>query len=172
MTSSKWVKHMADLQDLYRQIILDHARNPQGRGLIGSLQDGGVAQSHQVNPTCGDEITLRAHVMRDRSGDVRILDVSWEGQGCSISQASSSVMTELVIGQTLTQVEDLAAAFRSLMDTRGGTVDPQVEEQLGDAAAFAGVSKFPARVKCALLAWIALRDALLKATPVEGERHG
>ncbi len=172
MTSSKWVKHMADLQDLYRQIILDHARNPQGRGLIGSLQDGGVAQSHQVNPTCGDEITLRAHVMRDRSGDVRILDVSWEGQGCSISQASSSVMTELVIGQTLTQVEDLAAAFRSLMDTRGSTVDPQVEEQLGDAAAFAGVSKFPARVKCALLAWIALRDALLKATPVEGERHG
>ncbi|TQL64302.1 Fe-S cluster assembly sulfur transfer protein SufU [Rarobacter faecitabidus] len=157
---------MPDLQDLYRAIILDHARDPQNRGLVGDLHEDHTGQSHQVNPTCGDEITLRVRLTDDEAA---IAALSWEGQGCSISQASASVMAELVEGRSLDEVSRLAGQFRGLMDSRGRDPEPDVVEALGDGAAFAGVSKFPARIKCALLGWAALREAMLLAAPTTGE---
>ncbi len=112
-----------------------------------------------MNPTCGDEITLRVDVAG------RTVDgVSWEGQGCSISQASASVMTELVTGRGLDEVAQLDAVFHQLMASRGkGLGDDEAEEALGDAAAFTGVSQYPARIKCALLGWAALKDSLARS---------
>jgi len=147
------------MEQLYQQVILDHAKHPHGRGL--AVAPGGVhsAESHQVNPTCGDEVTLQVDV--DDSGVVR--DVRWEGQGCSISQASVSVLHDLVVDQPLATVGDLGATFRALMQTKGaGLDDEDAEDALGDANAFTGVGKFSARVKCALLGWVALNDALIK----------
>ena len=141
-----------DVDSLYQEIILDHYKNPRGQGLLPEPQ----GESHQVNPTCGDEVTVTVAV--DAEGNLR---VGYEGQGCSISQASASVLSELVDGQGLTQVEQVSAAFRELMRSKGAG-EPD-EDVLGDAVAFAGVSKYPARIKCALLAWMALRDAEVKA---------
>ncbi|MBU6279830.1 MAG: SUF system NifU family Fe-S cluster assembly protein [Actinomycetales bacterium] len=140
-----------ELSSLYQDIILDHYRNPIGRGRL--LEPLGSA--FHVNPTCGDEITV--DVARDADG---ALVVGHEGQGCSISQASASVMTELVQGQDVIQVESTRQAFLALMHSQGlGEPDEVV---LGDGVAFAGVAKYPARVKCALLPWMALQDALIK----------
>lgn len=147
-----------DVDALYQEIILDHYKHPRGVGLLLKPQ----GESHQVNPTCGDEVTVT--VTLDADG---LLHVGYEGQGCSISQASASVMSELVEGVPIAEVQGIEAAFLDLMRSKGsGSPD---EEVLQDAVAFAGVSKYPARIKCALLAWMALRDAEVKAgIPVEG----
>ncbi|MDO8107499.1 SUF system NifU family Fe-S cluster assembly protein [Isoptericola sp. b441] len=142
------------MEQLYQQLILDHAKHPHGKGLAGP----GTGESHQVNPTCGDEVTLRVHL------DDGTLDaVSWDGQGCSISQASLSVMAELVEGKQVEQVEQLGETFRALMRARGAGLSEDLEDELGDATAFTGVAQYPARIKCALLGWAALRDALAQA---------
>ena len=158
----------SSMEQLYQQVILDHARDPHGRGLTGA---DGVAtgylrgESHQVNPTCGDEVTLRVDIdARSGAGGTPILrGVCWDGQGCSISQASVSVLTDLVTGSELTEVDRIAQTFRALMHARGAGLDPEQEDALGDATAFTGVAKYPARIKCALLGWAALRDAVVRS---------
>ncbi len=137
---------------LYQEIILDHYKSPVGRG----LRDPFDAEAHHVNPTCGDEITVRVRV----SGDT-VEDVSYDGQGCSISQASASVLHELVTGRTVADALETHDTFVRLMQGRG-EVEPD-EEVLGDGVAFAGVARYPARVKCALLSWMAFKDATARA---------
>ncbi|MGH3412412.1 MAG: Fe-S cluster assembly sulfur transfer protein SufU [Marmoricola sp.] len=143
-----------DLDSLYQEIILDHYRNPQNKGLREPYE----AEVHHVNPTCGDEVTVRVHLSAD--GAV-VEDVSYDAEGCSISQAAASVMTELVIGKPLADAMRIQESFQELMQGRG-QVHPD-EEVLEDGVAFAGVAKFPARVKCALLAWMAWKDAVSTA---------
>ncbi|MFD7869812.1 Fe-S cluster assembly sulfur transfer protein SufU [Microbacterium sp. NPDC059771] len=143
---------MSDLQSLYQELILDHSRTPHGYG----LRDEIPAQSHQLNPTCGDEITLQVH----RGDDGTIDAIAWEGHGCAISQASASLLAELAEGLSVAELEVRIAAFRDAMRSRG-TIAPD-EELLGDAAALGGVSKYVARVKCAMLAWVATEDALTR----------
>jgi nitrogen fixation protein NifU and related proteins len=140
------------LDQLYQEIILDHYKRPHGRGLREPFD----AEAHHVNPTCGDEVTVR---VRLSNGVVR--DVSYEGMGCSISQASASVLHELMVGSTVEASLERQESFATLMAGRG-QVQPD-ESVLEDAAAFAGVAKYPARVKCALLPWMAYKDALLRA---------
>ena len=141
-----------DLDSLYQEIILDHYRNPHHRGLREPFE----AEVHHVNPTCGDEVTLRVH-LGGRDEDAVIEDVSYDALGCSISQASVSVLTDLLIGKPVKQALEVHEEFLTLMQGRG-TVEPD-EEVLEDGIAFAGVAKFPARVKCALLGWMAWKDA-------------
>lgn len=141
-----------DLDALYQEIILDHYKNPLNAGLREPFE----AEVHHVNPTCGDELTLRVHLE-----DGTVADISYEAEGCSISQASTSVMTELVIGKTVDEAMEVLEAFQELMSSRG-SAEPD-EEVLEDAVAFAGVAKFPARVKCALLSWMAWKDATLQS---------
>lgn len=140
------------VDSLYQEIILDHYRNPRHRGLRAPYD----AEVHHVNPTCGDEVTVRVRLDGDR-----IADVSYQGEGCSISQASTSVMTELLIGRSLAKAREVEAAFLALMQSRG-QAEPD-EDLLQDAVAFAGVSRYPARVKCALLGWMAWKDATVQA---------
>ncbi|KJE23601.1 SUF system FeS assembly protein, NifU family [Frankia torreyi] len=140
------------LDSMYQEIILDHYRNPLHRG----LRDPFDAEVHHVNPTCGDEVTLRVKV-----SDGVVEDVSYESEGCSISQASASVMSDLVIGKKVDEALELEREFLALMQSRG-TAEGN-EDVLEDAVAFAGVSKYPARVKCALLSWMAWKDATAKA---------
>ncbi|MBG0563593.1 Fe-S cluster assembly sulfur transfer protein SufU [Actinoplanes aureus] len=137
------------LDGLYQEIILDHYKNPHGRG----LRDPFDGEAHHVNPTCGDEITVR--VTSD------LTDISYDGLGCSISQASASVLHELVQGKDPAAAAEIHHAFVELMQSRG-QIEPD-EEVLGDGIAFAGVAKFPARVKCALLPWMAFKDAAARA---------
>ncbi|WP_457540692.1 Fe-S cluster assembly sulfur transfer protein SufU [Williamsia sp. R60] len=139
------------MEQMYQEVILDHYKHPQGRG----LRDPFGAEVHHVNPTCGDEVTLRVQLSDD--GD-KITDVSYDGQGCSISQASTSVLFEQLVGQNVQEALATVDAFNKMMTSRG-TVDGD-EEVIGDGIAFAGVSKYPARVKCALLGWMAFKDAL------------
>ena len=141
-----------DLDSLYQEIILDHYRNPHHKG----LREPYDAEVHHVNPTCGDEVTLRVHL----DGEM-VTDVSYDAEGCSISQAATSVMTDLVIGKPLRDALTVHQEFLTLMQGRG-TVEPD-EDVLEDAIAFAGVAKFPARVKCALLSWMAWKDASTQA---------
>jgi nitrogen fixation NifU-like protein len=144
----------SELQSLYQELILDHSKNPQGYGLA----DDAAAESHQVNPTCGDEITLQLHVA---PGTDVVSKVTWEGHGCAISQASASLFSELVAdGMTIPVLHERIDLFRTAMRSRG-TIEPD-EELLGDAAALGGVSKYIARVKCAMLAWVAAEDALVR----------
>jgi len=157
------------LESMYQEIILDHYRNPHHKG----LRDGFGAEVHHINPTCGDEVTLRVHLDDGSRGEQAIVkDVSYESQGCSISQASASVLTDLVIGKNVSEVLELHEAFLELMQSKGEQDGD--EEVLEDAVAFAGVSKFPARVKCALLSWMALKDAtaqaLVRSTQKETEQ--
>ena len=140
------------LESMYQDVILDHYRHPHHRG----LREPYDAQVHHLNPTCGDEVTLRVLV---RDGVVR--DVSYDGTGCSISQASSSVMTDLVIGRRVEEALTTADAFSALMQGQG-KVEAD-EDILEDAVAFSGVAKYPARVKCALLGWMAWKDATTQA---------
>ena len=145
------------LESLYQEIILDHYRHPQGKGLREPYE----GEAHHVNPTCGDELTVRVHLSRD-SGPASIADVSYDGQGCSISQASVSVMHDLVLG---TSPEAALALFEEFLTVMHGRGQVQAnEDTLGDAVAFTGVAKYPARVKCALLGWMAWKDALEQAT--------
>ena len=147
-------------ESLYQEIILDHYKHPVGRGLREPFD----AEAHHVNPTCGDEITVRVRM----TGDT-VADLSYEGQGCSISQASASVLHELVSGRELTDAVDRHEAFVALMQGRG-TVEPD-EDLLGDGIAFAGVARYPARVKCALLSWMAFRDATTRALADDERGH-
>ena len=140
------------VEELYQEIILDHYRGKHHSG----LREPYDAEVHHVNPTCGDEVLLRVHL----DGDT-VADVSYEAVGCSISQASTSVMSDLVIGQDLAYDLDLYEEFLTMMQGKG-QVAPD-EERLEDGIAFAGVAKFPARVKCALIGWSAFRDAVMRA---------
>lgn len=153
---------MSDLDALYRELILDHSKHPQHFGLVDEgdapAANGRFGTSYQKNPVCGDEITLRARV----DGET-IADVSWEGRGCSISQASASMLADLVADEGLTRTEAVALVegFREALRSRGQI---ELDEDVyGDAAALSGVAKFSARVKCAMLAWVALEDAIAKA---------
>ncbi|AWG50743.1 Possible SUF system FeS assembly protein [Mycobacteroides abscessus subsp. abscessus] len=140
------------LEQMYQEVILDHYKHPHHRG----LREPFAAEVHHVNPTCGDEVTLRVFVQ-----DNKIADVSYDGQGCSISQAATSVLTDQVIGLTVDEALKTVASFNEMISSRG-TIDGD-EEVIGDGIAFAGVSRYPARVKCALLGWMAFKDALVQA---------
>ncbi|WP_295656314.1 Fe-S cluster assembly sulfur transfer protein SufU [uncultured Nocardioides sp.] len=142
----------AELDSLYQEIILDHYKNPHHAG----LRDPFGAEVHHVNPTCGDELTLRVQVT-----DGTVADVSYDAEGCSISQASASVMSDLVIGRSVEEAMEIHHTFLTLMQGKG-QVEPD-EDVLEDGIAFAGVAKFPARVKCALLSWMAWKDATARA---------
>jgi nitrogen fixation protein NifU and related proteins len=145
------------LESMYQEIILDHYKNPHHKGLREPFE----AQVHHLNPTCGDEITLRVHL-----DGVTVADVSYDSEGCSISQAAASVMTDLVIGKNVDDALALHEEFVQLMQSRG-QVEPD-EDVLEDAIAFAGVARYPARVKCALLAWMAWKDATAQAVGTDG----
>ncbi|GIF72702.1 Fe-S cluster assembly sulfur transfer protein SufU [Asanoa siamensis] len=142
---------------LYQEIILEHYKRPHGRGLREPF--GGEA--HHVNPTCGDEVTIRVAVAGEK-----LADVSYEGMGCSISQASASVLHDLLTDQPVGEALKVHDAFVELMQGRG-QVEPD-EELLGDGVAFSGVARYPARVKCALLPWMAFKDAAVRAGVVVG----
>ncbi|MDP2775186.1 MAG: SUF system NifU family Fe-S cluster assembly protein [Nocardioides sp.] len=141
-----------ELDSLYQDIILDHAK----RRLNAGLREPFEAEVHHVNPTCGDEVTLRLHL----EGDV-VRDISYDNQGCSISSASASVMTELLIGKTVAETQPIYDAFLEMMRGKGQVVPD--EDVLEDAIAFAGAAKLTARIKCALLSWMAFQDALVRA---------
>jgi nitrogen fixation protein NifU and related proteins len=156
------------LESMYQDIILDHYRNPHHKG----LRDPFDAEVYHVNPTCGDEVTLRVTV-KDAGGEPVVDDVSYDSLGCSISQASASVMTDLVIGKPVGEAMRIADAFLDLMrsasSARPGAAEAVPDEDtLEDAVAFAGVSKYPARIKCALLGWMAWKDATARALAKEG----
>jgi nitrogen fixation NifU-like protein len=152
------------LESMYREIILDHYRRPLHKGLRAPYD----AEVHHVNPTCGDEITLRV-TLKDGAGEPALADVSYDALGCSISQASASVMADAIIGKTVGEAMSISGAFLELMQSRGQT-EPD-EDVLGDAVAFEGVSKYPARIKCALLGWMAWKDATAQALDSQ-ERDG
>jgi nitrogen fixation protein NifU and related proteins len=140
------------LDALYQEIILDHYRNPHHAGLAEPYD----AEVHHVNPSCGDEVTLRVTL-----DGTTVTEVTHASLGCAISQAATSVMTDLVIGKSVGEATSIYEQFLELMQSRG-TVEPD-EEVLEDGVAFAGVAQFPARVKCALLGWSAWRDATAQA---------
>lgn len=148
-----------NVEEMYQQIILEHYKEKHHAG----LREPYGAQVHHVNPSCGDEVTLRVQL-----ADGVVTDVSYAGEGCSISQASTSVMTDLVIGKAVEQGMALHGEFLHLMQGRG-QVEPD-EDTLEDGIAFAGVAKFPARVKCALLGWSAFKDAVMQANSKEAAR--
>jgi len=145
---------MSGLEQLYQQIILDHAKRREGDSLREADAGHAWGESHQHNPICGDEIRLRVE-----TDGTRVANISWEGNGCSISMASASALTELAGGVDRDELAAMVQEFREVMRSRG--TREADEEILGDAAAFSGVSKFPARVKCAMLAWVAAEQALL-----------
>ena len=137
-----------ELDSLYQEVILDHYKHPQHKGLNPTY----AAQVHHVNTSCGDEVTLNGTIH-----EKKITAISWDGQGCSISQASVSMLSDLLINKDLEQAELISKAFSELMASKGTSQgDPEILE---DAVVFAGVSKFPSRVKCALLGWMAFKDA-------------
>ena len=142
--------------DLYQELILEHSKRPHGAG----LREPFGAQVHHINPTCGDEVTLRVQV-EGRGDDTVVSDVSYDALGCAISRASTSVLHDLVVGQRLREVLATHTAMHAMLTSRG-TVSGD-EAVLGDGVALAGVAKYPARVKCALLGWMALTDALTRA---------
>jgi nitrogen fixation protein NifU and related proteins len=138
------------LEDLYKEVILDHYKNPRNKRDLPGAQ----LSCSRNNPLCGDEITVHAHVQ-----DGRVDEVSFEGSGCSISQASASMLTEAVTGKSLEAASSLTADFRGMME---GKVEPD-EEEFGDLIALKGVVKYPVRIKCAVLAWDVLQEALAGA---------
>ncbi len=140
------------LDKLDQEVILDHYKNPQHKKLSSTYD----AQVHHINPSCGDEITLNVSLDGER-----ISNVSWDGVGCSISQASVSILSDLVLGKTLAQAQQISDAFMELMQSKG--TQSGDENLLEDAVALAGVSQYPARIKCALLGWMAFKDASVQA---------
>ncbi|MEZ5211574.1 Fe-S cluster assembly sulfur transfer protein SufU [Gordonia sp. (in: high G+C Gram-positive bacteria)] len=140
------------MEQMYQDVILDHYKHPHGRG----LRDPYDVQVHHVNPTCGDEVTLRVHL-----DDGVVADVSYDGQGCSISQASTSVLFDQIVGLSIDDALAAVDSYNAMLTSRGA--DAGDEDVIGDGIAFAGVSKYPARVKCALLGWLAFKDALAQA---------
>ena len=143
---------MMQLDNLYQEVILDHYKNPQNKKLVREYD----AQVHHINPSCGDEITL--NVSLDGQS---IRNISWDGVGCSISQASVSILTDLLIGKTMEQAQEISDSFMHLMQSKG--TEKGDENVLEDAVALAGVSQYPARIKCALLGWMAFKDASVQA---------
>ena len=139
-----------NLESMYQEVILDHYKNPQHAGLREPYE----AEVHHVNPSCGDELTLRVHLSDDGS---TVEDVSYDAEGCSISQASTSVMAEEIIGLPVAEAMKKLASFEEMVTSRG-TAEGDAE-MIGDGIAFAGVAKFPARVKCALMGWKAFQAA-------------
>ena len=140
------------LDNLYQEVILDHYKHPENKGLATSYD----AQVHHINPSCGDEITLNLTLDGDK-----VSAVSWDGVGCSISQASVSIMSSLMLNKDLHQAQVILDNFVTLMQSKGtGSPDEAILE---DAVAFAGVSQYPARIKCALLGWMAFKDASVQA---------
>jgi nitrogen fixation NifU-like protein len=156
---------MSSLDQLYQQVIIDHARERHGHGLRESSDGTGTAESHQYNPLCGDEVTLRVVVGRASGERDVVQDLSWAGDGCSISQASTSVLYDLVVGRTPAEAGGLVDDFRTMIRSRGAA-EPD-EEVLGDAVAFSGVGRHANRVKCAMLGWTAFEDALARAVGPE-----
>jgi nitrogen fixation protein NifU and related proteins len=142
--------------DLYQEIILEHSKRP----LHAGLREPFNAQVHHVNPTCGDEVTLRVQLSGEGRSAV-VADISYDATGCSISTAATSVLADEVIGHSVKEALTSFAAMRKMLTSKGA--DPGDEEEIGDGVAFAGVSKYPARVKCALLGWMAFTDALTQA---------
>ena len=141
-----------ELDSLYQEVILDHYKHPQHKGLSTTFD----AQVHHVNTSCGDEITLNINLDGNS-----ITSLTWDGQGCSISQASVSMMSDLLTGKTLDEALVVVNSFSQLMASKGTSAgEPEILE---DAVAFAGVSKFPGRVKCALLGWMAYKDVAIQA---------
>jgi nitrogen fixation NifU-like protein len=140
------------LDSLYQEVILDHYKRPQHKGLAADFD----AQVHHVNPSCGDEITLNVKL----AGDL-VDAITWDGVGCSISQASVSILSDLLKGKSIADAEAVLNTFTELMQSKGTIVGD--DEILEDAVALAGVSKFPARIKCALLGWMAYKDAVVQA---------
>ena len=138
------------LSSLYQQLILDHYRNPRNKGDLPEK----TVEIHMANPVCGDEIRLQLRVENDR-----ILDARHVGHGCSISQAAVSMMTNLIKGKELSEAEALARRFTDMMH---GDEEPARDKEMGDLRALQGVSKFPVRIKCALLAFDALQEAIKK----------
>ncbi|MET4590047.1 Fe-S cluster assembly sulfur transfer protein SufU [Arthrobacter sp. 754] len=146
------------LDQLYQQIILDHSKSRHGSGLAATPAPAGAStgQSHQLNPVCGDEVTLRVAVE-----DGKVAQISWDGAGCSISMASASVLSELAEGLSVAELHGIIDSFREVLRSRGKIhADPEI---LGDAAAFEGVARYAARVKCAMISWVAAEDALNQA---------
>ena len=154
-----------DVDALYQEIILDHYKNPHHAG----LRDPFEAEVHHVNPTCGDEVTMRVH-LSGHGEEAVVEDVSYDAVGCSISQASASVLTDLVIGKPVDEALTIHQTFLELMQGKG-KVEPD-EDVLEDGIAFAGVAKFPARVKCALLSWMAWKDATAQIVARDGSPLG
>ena len=144
-----------NVDSLYQEIILDHYKRPHGAGLREPFE----AEVHHVNPTCGDEITLRVHL----DGET-VSDVSYAAQGCSISQASTSVLNELIVGKSVTDGMAILDEFNTMMHGKG-KIEPD-EDVLEDGIAFAGVAQFPGRIKCALLGWMAWKDAVAQALAI------
>ncbi|WP_068481089.1 Fe-S cluster assembly sulfur transfer protein SufU [Pseudoclavibacter helvolus] len=145
---------MSALDGLYQQLILEHSKKRAGDGPLADAD----AEHFERNPSCGDEITVR--VKLDEDGTC-LAELAWQGDGCSISMASASVLSELAVGKSTAEIEELVAAFRLMLRTRDGS-EPD-EDLLEDAVAFQGVSKFVMRVKCAMLSWVALEASLKEA---------
>ncbi len=143
---------MMQLDNLYQEVILDHYKNPQNKNLAPDND----AQVHHVNPSCGDEVTLGVKLEGDK-----VSSINWEGVGCSISQASTSIMSDLLTGKSLAEANSISDQFLQLMQSKGSIEGD--EEILEDAVALSGVSKYPARIKCALLGWMAFKDASVQA---------
>lgn len=177
---------MSELDELYQQIILDAARERHGEGELApvgagagaaaegnaadaALQAGPHGESTQVNPMCGDEVTLEVRLSPDGE---KIAELAWRGQGCSISQASISIMNDLVAGQSIEHLAALYTYFREMMDSRGAELSEAAADALEDAAAFHGVARFPMRIKCALLGWMAVREATDEALQHLGNSNG
>jgi nitrogen fixation NifU-like protein len=152
---------MAGLEDLYREIILDHYRTPRNRG---ELESPPAFESRGHNPLCGDEITL--YLMIDGEGEEAVVsDIKIGGQGCSISQSSASMMTQAVMGKPVPEVQALLRKFKTLLGIEGiEEQDGDAEVLLGDLEALQGVVKFPVRIKCAVLSWNTLAQALDQAS--------
>jgi nitrogen fixation NifU-like protein len=144
------------LDNLYQEVILDHYKNPQNK----KLATDNDAQVHHVNPSCGDEITLGVKLHGEK-----IVSINWEGVGCSISQASASILSDLLLGKSLSEAESISEDFLHLMQSKG--TEEGNPEVLEDAVALAGVSQYPARIKCALLGWMAFKDASVQALSIK-----
>ena len=160
---------MSGLQDLYQTVILEEARERHGEGLAepDRAVSADIGDSHQVNPTCGDAITVQVRLLPAEDGGApRVRDVTWEGDGCSISMASASLLSELAEGWPADVALERITEFREVMRSRGR--EELDDERFGDAVALSGVSRYIMRVKCAMLAWVALEDALRKSLVAGG----